>query len=74
MNIYKCMCSWTRYFWQAVDDNRGIQDDTKGANKTREVTWGWGGHTWGEWQKISVSWAKFGQKSPAWYAPIIFQQ
>ena len=37
------MCSWTRYFWQAVDDNRGIQDDTKGANKTRGVTWGWGG-------------------------------
>ena len=54
MNIYKCMCSWTRYFWQAVDDNRGIQDDTKGANKTREVTWGWGGHTWGEWQKMSL--------------------
>ena len=66
------MCSWTRYFWQAVDDNRGIQDDTKGANKTREVTWGWEGSHMGGMAK-NVSWAKFGQKTPVWCAPIIFQ-
>ena len=61
------------YFWQAVNDNGGIQDDTKGQTKQGRLHGDGGGHTWGEWQKMSVSWAKFGQKSPAWYAPIIFQ-
>ena len=55
MNIYMC-AHGHNIFWQAVNDNGGIQDDTKGANKTREVTWGWGGVTWEVWQKTSVSW------------------